>query len=235
MGTVVATWGLTLLAVIVGALASTGTQLYLDRRREQREADRAKQLVAGELLQAQIVLRSVSKGKHWPPMRNPDAYLPTSAWRENRYRLAGKIDETLWDQLVFAYTMLDADRERFVQADQLPPNTPLPAEEAAGISKTARDLGELRQRLFKGGGWLDDLADEFKPRLNTLNDSFKAWLNGLSDDDLRNPAVANKVNEKAKELGDLNRDLGDNGAWLTEINAEIERRLTKVRAPASST
>jgi len=43
---------LPLIGIVLGALLTTGTQLYLERKRERRAADRAKRLVAGELLQA---------------------------------------------------------------------------------------------------------------------------------------------------------------------------------------
>jgi hypothetical protein len=74
--------------VVIGALLTTFTQLYLERKREQRAADQAKLLVAGELQHAQLVLGAVSKGEHWPVVENVDAFLPTSAWRENRASMA---------------------------------------------------------------------------------------------------------------------------------------------------
>jgi hypothetical protein len=89
--------------VVIGALLTTFTQLYLERKREQRAADRAKLLVAGELLHAQRILRVVSADKIWPPFEDLNAFLPTSAWQENRSSVAGKVDEDLWNQLVMAY------------------------------------------------------------------------------------------------------------------------------------
>lgn len=162
MGTVVATWGLTLLAVIVGALASTGTQVYLDRKREHREADRAKQLVAGELLHAQAILRSVPMTGDWPPFEDADVYFPTSAWKEHRSRLAGELDEDLWNQLVLAYMSLEIERARFVDrarfhnTGQLPIK-PLTAEEADSLKKTAIRLGKLRRQLYGAAGWEEEI------------------------------------------------------------------------------
>lgn len=66
METAVATGVFALTGVLVGALATTGSQLYLDKKREKREAGRAKQVVGGELLQAQMSLRAASMGKTWP-------------------------------------------------------------------------------------------------------------------------------------------------------------------------
>jgi hypothetical protein len=60
---------------------------------------------------------------------------------------------------------------------------------------------------------------------DSLNDGFKRWLDGLSDDDLNKAAVIATPKEVATDLGELNRHLGDNGAWSAEINDEIKRRL----------
>ena len=102
---VIATGLFSLGGVVVGGLLSTFTQLYLERKREQRAADRAKLLVAGELLHAELVLRSASKSKKWPPVEDIDGFLPTSAWRENRASLVGKVEEDLWEQLVMTYAL----------------------------------------------------------------------------------------------------------------------------------
>ena len=64
--------------VVLGALLAPFTQLYIERKRERRAADRAKLLVAAELLQAQMTLRAVSEGEHWPCYEDPNAFLPTS-------------------------------------------------------------------------------------------------------------------------------------------------------------
>lgn len=76
-----------------------------------------------------------------------------------------------------------------------------------------------------GVGWLDQLHDEFKPRVHRLNEAFKRRLDGLSDDDLKKADVIAELKRGAKELGELNRALGDDGAWSAEIYEEIERRL----------
>ena len=215
MGPELATGLFTLGGVIVGAGASTGSQVYLEKKREEREADRAKRLVAGELLHLQIIFRSVSAGTHWPPLEDVDALLPNSAWQEYRFRLASAVDEDLWDQLVMAYALLEGDRARFVTAAKLV-DKPLAASEAASLRQTGYHLGRLRRRLGDGGdGWLDEIAEE-------QTDSFMGWFNGLSEADLQNDAVVVQVKQIANEFAQLK---DDGGAWLAEIN----RRLAAVK------
>src|SRR5690349_20064501 len=79
--------------VVVGALLSPLTQLFLEMKREQRAAERAKRLIAGELLKAELSLRTAAEGKHWRPVEDVDGFLPTSVWRENRSGLAGMVDD----------------------------------------------------------------------------------------------------------------------------------------------
>jgi hypothetical protein len=149
-----------LLGVVVGVVGTTGTQIFLDMRRERREGDRAKQLVAGELLQAQTIIRGASTFKVIPSVPDVDGVLPTHAWRENRSLLAGHIDVNLWNQLVLAYTGLELDRMRFSAASKMPTPTPLTPEQTDAFKKSARDLGELRRRLWPSGGWSEEIEDQ---------------------------------------------------------------------------
>jgi len=149
--------------VALGALLTPLTQLFLERKREQRASDRAKLLVAGELLHAQLILRSASKGKHYPPVEDANAFLPTSAWQENRSSLVGKLHEDLWNQLVVAYATLEIDRAHFVIANRLPADTPVPAKEAESFRQFSNELGDLRRKLGGGGAWPDEIHDQFKP------------------------------------------------------------------------
>jgi len=221
---VVATGLFSLGGVLLGALLTPLTQLCLEWQRERRAADRAKRLVAAELLHVQLVLRAVSGGKNWPPVEDINTFLPTSAWQENRSSLAGHIDEELWDQLVMAYAILEHDRARFATANRLT-ETPL-GKEAEGLKVFSYELGQLRRKLDEGaGGWLDEIKEQFKPQISRLNDDFKRKLAALSDDDLKKDAVIAELRQLAKELGELNRDLGDDGAWAAEIDDEIKRRL----------
>ena len=145
--------------VLLGGLLTPLTPLFLERKRERRVADRAKLLVAAELLHAQMSLRSVSKGEFWPPVEDLNAFLPTSAWRENQSSLAGNVSEDLWVQIVMAYGLLEIDRSRFAVANKLTEPKPLDAELAAGMKKSSDDLGRLRRQLGVGGRWLDEIAE----------------------------------------------------------------------------
>lgn len=84
-------------------------------------------MVAGELLHLQMIFRGASAGTDWPAIEDVNAFLPNSAWQEYRSRLADTVDEDLWDQLVMAYALLEADRARFVTAAKLAPDRPLAA------------------------------------------------------------------------------------------------------------
>ena len=142
--------------VLLGGLLTPLTQLFLERKRERRAADRAKLLVAAELLQAQMVLRTVSEDGHWPPIEDLNAFLPTSAWRENRSSIAGNVSEDLWVQIVMAYSLLEHDRARFDAANKISAKTPLTAEVAKSMKESSNDLGRLRRQLGVGGGWVDE-------------------------------------------------------------------------------
>jgi hypothetical protein len=65
----VATGIFTLAGVILGALLTPLTQVFLERERDQRMADKAKGLVALELIHNQLILRAASRGKNWPISR----------------------------------------------------------------------------------------------------------------------------------------------------------------------
>jgi hypothetical protein len=162
---VIATGLFSLAGVLLGGLLVPLTQLFLERKRERRAGDRARLLVAAELLQAQFVLRSTSQGGRWPPIEDLEAFLPTSAWRENRAKMASMVDQDLWFQLVLAYSVLEIDRARFAIANKLPAPTALPVEVAKGMKETSHRLGQLRRQLGLGGGWLDEIVDKLTPEL----------------------------------------------------------------------
>jgi hypothetical protein len=125
-----------LAGVVLGALLAPMTQLYLERKQEQGAADRAKRLVAGELLHAQLVLRAISEGKVWPHMEDVNAYLPISDWQENKSSLVGKIDDDLWNRLVLAYAGLQGNRAQLAMVKDLPPGKPLPAKRLRVLKRT---------------------------------------------------------------------------------------------------
>jgi len=142
--------------VLLGGLLTPLTQLFLEWKRERRAAYRAKLLVAGELLQAEMILRVASGREQWPLFEDLNAFLPTSAWRENRSSIAGKISEDLWVRLVLAYALLEYDRSRFAVADKIPTPPALTADMAKDMKESADNLGCLRRQLGVGGGWLDE-------------------------------------------------------------------------------
>jgi hypothetical protein len=147
--------------VLLGGLLTPLTQLFLEWKRERRAAYRAKLLVAAELLQAEMILRTVSKVGKWPFFEDLDAFLSTSAWRENRSIIAGKVSEDLWVRLVGAYTLLEYDRSRFAVANKIPKTTPLTAEVAKGVKESSDNLARLRRQLGVGGGGLDEKEYNF--------------------------------------------------------------------------
>jgi len=124
------------------------------------------------------------------------------------------VREDLWDQLVMAYALLESDRARFVLASSSPAPVALPAKEAEGLKLFSYELGNLRRQLVPGGGWMDEIQHQYKPRIARLNGDFKKMLEAITDDELKKDAVIAEVRQRANELGEINRDLGgDNGAW----------------------
>jgi hypothetical protein len=160
-----------LAGVVLGALLAPMTQLYLERKQEQGAADRAKRLVAGELLHAQLVLRAISEGEDWPPIEDVNAYLPISDWQENKSSLVGKIDDDLWNRLVLAYAGLQSNRAQLAMVKDLPPGKPLPAKKAESLKENSNKLGRLRRELGGGGGWLEEIDDEVHPQRDSLEDA----------------------------------------------------------------
>ncbi len=154
-----------LIGVLLGGLISGGAPLILERRRERGAARRAKRLVAGELLQAGLIFRTISTLKTWPYYPDVDAAVPTSAWQEHRAYLADVLDDDLWNQLVMTYTELEIDRARFVLTSEHLPGTPLTDDVIEQHKKMAMKLEELRQKLGGAGGWLEDLV--FRDTSNT--------------------------------------------------------------------
>jgi hypothetical protein len=181
----VATGLFSLGGVVLGALLMPLTQLYLERKREQRAADRAKLLVAGELLHAQLIFRSTSQGEYWPLVEEVNALLPTSAWSEHRSSLVGNVDEDLWNQLVMAYARLETDRTRFglMGRSATAPLT-VRTEEAESLKQIGVDLGRIRRKLGGSGVWVDEIEGS-KQKIDGLSKSFKEWLAGFSDGDLQ--------------------------------------------------
>jgi hypothetical protein len=213
VGPELATGLFTLGGVIVGAGASAWSQVYLESKRERREADRAKRLVAGELLHLQLVLRAAAVGTEWPPVSDVNAHLPNAAWQEFRSHLVGTVDDDMFNQLVMTYAELEVTRQRFVTAFALVDKS-LAASDATSLMHLSYELGRLRRRLADTGiGWPDEIVEG-------TADSFMEIFDRLTDDDLKDEAQMARVKDIANALAPLKHD-GD--AWLAEINRRLER------------
>lgn len=138
-----------LVGVIVGALTTGGTQVFLEWRRERRDVHRAKRLVAAELLGNASYLAAVSELKQVAYVET-GAPLATSAWEQTRSDLAATLDEALWTRLAVAYVDLDRERERLnVGMKVTDLNKPSSAldEMAESVGRLAEELIELRREL----------------------------------------------------------------------------------------
>ena len=142
--------------VVLGALLTPLTQLFLENRREARAVDRAKLLVSGELLQVQLTLRTAAKIERWYVVKDGTDFLSTSIWRESRSSLAGNVSQSLWNDLIMTYSVIEAERARIASANELPPGTPIPAGTAAEIKQLSDEVGHLRRKLGGTGRWLDE-------------------------------------------------------------------------------
>ncbi len=169
--------------VLLGALLTPLTQVILERVRERRASKRARRLIAGELLHAQMILRTIWQTGTWPPIEDIDSFLPTSAWREHQSSLVGYVDDELWDRLSMTYAMMGRERDRFTNASRLPAATQVGAEVARGFKATSNDLGKLRRKLTKGGvgGWLDEMHDEIKAKREALGISEEEFETKLAE------------------------------------------------------
>lgn len=142
-----------LVGVIVGGLITAGSQLWVARRERKRSTQRARRLICGELLNASLILRTISKlrGDTWPQWLDP-AMLPTSAFQEYGSELAAEVSEKLWNQVVGAYSVLSLERARFKN----PTQEVLTDESVIGLRKIVIQLSDLRKALGDKEGWFED-------------------------------------------------------------------------------
>ena len=131
-----------IVGVIVGAIVTGGTQLFIDRRKEQRAVARAKRLVAGELLQARLILRVLHKAQRWP---SPGvlALLSTDAWQEHSFYLS-LLDPTVWDNLVGLYAEFATLR---VVASAFAPGDAIETGTLATMRSIDEHLASIRHQL----------------------------------------------------------------------------------------
>jgi hypothetical protein len=140
-----------LIGVVVGALTTGGTQLFLAWRAERRDIRRARRLVASELAQNLVTLASVSAEQRVARFAG-GAPLVTVAWEQSRSHLAVALDDDLFTRLAFAYSRLEIDRERLNVAMDLTdlsdePTTAL-LEMAKSVGQQAEELQKLRRELL---------------------------------------------------------------------------------------
>jgi hypothetical protein len=212
MGPEIASGLFALGGVIVGAVATTGSQVYLEGKRDARTSDRAKRLVAGELLHVQLMLRSIVAHGEWPVVGGGEVFLPTSAWKEHRALLADSVDQDLFEALVIAYAGLDFDQARIDHAGTIPPR-PLPDEALLNLKRAGFQLGGLRRRITGGGGgWLDEGFEEVRK-------PFEDLVDGYSEEALEDASLVAQLRELASEIAGLSDDEGPD--WLREINRKL--------------
>lgn len=95
---------------------------------------------------------ALARGKRWPDT-DPDAMLPTSAWREHRSRLAGHIDEDTFNRLVMVYSILEIDRASFNTAGA--GSVQMSDSVVETMKSNASAIGELRRSMGARGEWPD--------------------------------------------------------------------------------
>jgi hypothetical protein len=99
-----------LVGVVLGAIITGGTQIFLDWRRQRHDLETAKRLIEGELLQSILVVRSLNDVEEWPPSFDVDRAFATSAWQEHRVQLARSLPEATWNEVVLTYAEMQTFR-----------------------------------------------------------------------------------------------------------------------------
>jgi hypothetical protein len=143
--------------VVVGSVLTQGAQFFLEVRRDRRAVRRARRLVAAELLQATLMLRSIASvpSKAWPVF-DASTVLQSTAWQEQRATLSDQLDEDAWNQLALTYAELESEKARLTIAADNPPSSQMPESVIAGIREFVGRVEASRRALGGGGGWLKD-------------------------------------------------------------------------------
>ncbi len=132
-----------LIGVVVGAVATTGGQVYLDGRKVRRSGSQAKVLVGGELLHGQSLYRLAAKNRVWPKIGDRPLAVPRQEWDQNHSQLVGEIDVQVWEELVMSYALVEFDEARWSAGD---------VEVTEGLARqyleTADRLLALRRKLL---------------------------------------------------------------------------------------
>lgn len=144
-----------LVGVVIGALATSGTQLFLEWQRGRRAFRRALLLVASELAQNALLLQVVAKQEKVPLYRRGFP-LTSSAWEAARSDLAVALDSDLFTRLALTYRQLETNRERLRLAPWVFPRSKAFVVMAKSLGEDAEGMEKLRLQLLalKGAGYL---------------------------------------------------------------------------------
>jgi hypothetical protein len=132
-----------LVGVVVGALATGGTQLYLEWRRERLAFKRAKRLIAAELLHNAVSFKAISDYREVAPFKGGFP-VATSAWEDGRADLL-RLDDDLFALLAQTYGLLVLERGRL---DAAIAASKVSSTMATDFAKSAKHMRALRERLL---------------------------------------------------------------------------------------
>lgn len=133
-----------LVGAIIGALASVGAVVWLDKSKEKRDAARAKRLISGELLQAHLLLTSLIEFGLWTSPVDMAMMFPVSAWQEYGANLQGISDEVR-EEAVTVYTLLLGTRASLAFLDTHQTSRVLLPDSIASLGDTdSRIVGLLK-------------------------------------------------------------------------------------------
>jgi hypothetical protein len=112
-----------LVGVVVGALLTAGTSVYMARRREKRDARAARRIIQSELKEAAQAVDEALDHKEWPTGWTKKTW--SESWSMYRPTLALAIrDDEEFDKIATAYldmglleTGLAADKRGFIETD----------------------------------------------------------------------------------------------------------------------
>jgi hypothetical protein len=102
-----------LVGVLVGALVSGGTDLYLKKREEAANLRQARRLVGDELESIHIAFRLMFRERHVPRL-DLENFLRFDAWEANKATLAKAMSDTQWGRLGTLYSGLGLSRHTLI-------------------------------------------------------------------------------------------------------------------------
>lgn len=214
MGTDVAVGLFALGGVVVGAFATTGSQLFLDWKRERRELARARRSVSGELLQVEMIFRAAAGTGHLG-VGAPEAVMPNTVWKEHRSRIAGSLDGQLFERLVWFYGMLEIDRSRWLLASQMTPAPVLPSASAMELIDDVLELGRLREGLE---GARSRPGQSVSTRAEKIGECFMKVIDRFTLEDFKDGSLITKARCVSSEIARMRHD---GGAWLDEVEQRL--------------